>query len=92
MLFSCVIHQDIQMTKLIYHLLDRLLTELLITHITGNGQASTSLFLNLPLDPLGIFMCIMVDDSNICPFLGKGDSNSMTNATITTRDECHLAL
>src|SRR5438067_2261016 len=86
-LLSRIIHQDIQVTKLIHHLLYRLLAELLIAHITSNSQASASLLLNLPLYPLGIFMCIMIDDSNIRPFLSKGNSNGMTNATITTRDK-----
>ena len=77
-LLCCIIHQDIEPAKFLYSLLNSLLTESLVANIARDSQALAPLLFNLLLHLLGIFMGIMIDDSNICPLFGKSDSNSMT--------------
>lgn len=55
MLLSCVVHQDIELAKFLYCLLNSLLAEGLITNIARDSQVLAPLLFNLLLHLLTLF-------------------------------------
>src|SRR5947209_13208468 len=69
-----------------------MLTEFFVANIALDGQTAPPLLFNLLLHFLSIITCFEIDDSNIGSLLRECDSNSVTNAAISSCNQCDFSL
>ena len=92
-LTGSIVEQNVNGSHLLQGKVDDLLTVFHLCEIPGDEMALGTKLLDLLLGILRILLLIrQVDDGRVSPFSGKQDGGSSTNATVSSSDQCLLAL
>ena len=92
MLLAGVVDEDVEPAELIDGLLHRLLAELLVADVAGNGDRLAPFLLDDLLGLGGVVMLAQIDDGDVRAFAREQRGDRAADAAVAAGDQRHLAL
>src|SRR5258708_31535945 len=92
MLFSSVIDQDVQRSKLTERFLYSAVAKLLVTYVAGDCQTATILTRHQSFRFFSVLMLIEIDDRHVRSFLSEGHRHGSPDSAVSAGDERDLTV